>query len=194
MIVGLTGGIGSGKSTIASFFKQLGVPVYIADERAKRLMEIDETIKRRIVEEFGAQAYENSIPNRALIAQIVFNNPSKLAVLNGIIHPAVREDFDSWYQVQDAPYVIKEVAILFESGGDILCDAVISVTAPEEVRIQRVLNRDNTTRKAVMDRIKNQWTDKQRVEKSTYVIENIDLDSTRENVYKIHDHILKKTI
>ncbi|HLV61896.1 dephospho-CoA kinase [Galbibacter sp.] len=194
MIIGLTGGIGSGKSTIASFFKELGVPVYIADDRAKQLMEDDESIKKRIIEEFGEKAYDESKPNRYYIAQIVFNNPSKLAVLNGIIHPAVRADFDSWYKRQDAPYVIKEVAILFESGGDQLCDAIISVTAPEEIRIDRVVNRDQTTREAVKDRIKNQWTDQQRIEKSTYVIENIDLDSTKEKVYKIHDHILKKTI
>jgi len=194
MIIGLTGGIGSGKSTIASFFKELGVPVYIADDRAKQLMEDDESIKKRIIEEFGEKAYDESKPNRYYIAQIVFNNPSKLAVLNGIIHPAVRADFDSWYKRQDAPYVIKEVAILFESGGDQLCDATISVTAPEEIRIDRVVNRDQTTREAVKDRIKNQWTDQQRIEKSTYVIENIDLDSTKEKVYKIHDHILKKTI
>ena len=194
MIIGLTGGIGSGKSTIASFFKELGVPVYIADDRAKQLMEDDESIKKRIIEEFGDKAYDASKPNRNYIAQIVFNNPSKLAVLNGIIHPAVRADFDSWYKRQDAPYVIKEVAILFESGGDQLCDAIISVTAPEEIRIDRVVNRDQTTREAVKDRIKNQWTDQQRIEKSTYVIENIDLDSTKEKVYKIHDHILKKTI
>ncbi len=194
MIIGLTGGIGSGKSTIASFFKELGVPVYIADDRAKQLMEDDESIKKRIIAEFGDKAYDASKPNRNYIAQIVFNNPSKLAVLNGIIHPAVRADFDSWYKRQDAPYVIKEVAILFESGGDQLCDAIISVTAPEEIRIDRVVNRDQTTREAVKDRIKNQWTDQQRIEKSTYVIENIDLDSTKEKVYKIHDHILKKTI
>lgn len=194
MIIGLTGGIGSGKSTIASFFKELGVPVYIADDRAKQLMEDDESIKKRIIEEFGEKAYDESKPNRYYIAQIVFNNPSKLAVLNGIIHPAVRADFDSWYKRQDAPYVIKEVAILFESGGDQLCDAIISVTAPEEIRIDRVVNRDQTTREAVKDRIKNQWTDQQRIEKSTYVIENIDLNSTKEKVYKIHDHILKKTI
>lgn len=194
MIIGLTGGIGSGKSTIASFFKELGVPVYIADDRAKQLMEDDESIKKRIIEEFGEKAYDESKPNRYYIAQIVFNNPSKLAVLNGIIHPAVRADFDSWHKRQDAPYVIKEVAILFESGGDQLCDAIISVTAPEEIRIDRVVNRDQTTREAVKDRIKNQWTDQQRIEKSTYVIENIDLDSTKEKVYKIHDHILKKTI
>lgn len=194
MIIGLTGGIGSGKSTIASFFKELGVPVYIADDRAKQLMEDDESIKKRIIAEFGDKAYDESKPNRNYIAQIVFNNPSKLAVLNGIIHPAVRADFDSWYKRQDAPYVIKEVAILFESGGDQLCDAIISVTAPEEIRIDRVVNRDQTTREAVKDRIKNQWTDQQRIEKSTYVIENIDLDSTKEKVYKIHDHILKKTI
>src|SRR5690606_29991248 len=122
------------------------------------------------------------------------NQPDKLAILNAIIHPAVRADFDTWYAAQDSPYVIKEVAILFESGGDKLCDAIITVTAPEEVRIQRVLKRDQSNRSAVEDRMRNQWTDQQRVEKSNYIIENIDLATTRENVWRIHDHILKKTI
>ncbi|WP_417360378.1 dephospho-CoA kinase [Galbibacter sp.] len=194
MIVGLTGGIGSGKSTIASFFKELGVPVYIADDRAKILMESDETIRNSIIEEFGHGAYQGAKPNRKFLSNIVFNQPDKLAILNGIIHPVVRADFDSWYATQNAPYVIKEVAVLFESGGDKLCDAIISVTAPEEIRIQRVVERDNTSISAVEDRMRNQWTDQQRVDKSTYVIENIDLDTTRENVCKIHDHILKKTI
>lgn len=194
MVVGLTGGIGSGKSTIATFFKQLGVPVYIADDQAKLLMESDESIRRGIIKEFGSQAYQDGKPNRQFLANIVFNQPKKLTILNGIIHPVVRAHFDTWYANQQAPYVIKEVAILFESGGDKLCDAIITVTAPVEVRIQRVVERDNSSRSEVEDRMRNQWTDEQRAEKSTYVIENIDLDTTRENVYRIHDHILKKTI
>src|SRR5690606_15110843 len=114
MIVGLTGGIGSGKSTIASLFKDLGVPIYIADHRAKLLMESDQRIRERIIYEFGSQAYNGNKPNRKLLADIVFKQPDKLAVLNSIIHPVVRADFDSWYADQTYPYVIKEVAILFE--------------------------------------------------------------------------------
>lgn len=194
MVVGLTGGIGSGKSTIASFFKDLGVPVYIADDRAKILMEQNVAVRNGIIAEFGDQAYQGEKPNRALLANIVFNQPEKLAVLNEIIHPVVRADFDVWYAAQQAPYVIKEVAILFESGGDKLCDAIITVTAPTEIRIQRVINRDHSNRSAVEDRMRNQWTDEQRVEKSTYVIENLDLEASKKNVREIHYHILKKTI
>lgn len=194
MIVGLTGGIGSGKSTIASLFKDLGVPIYIADHRAKLLMESDQRIRERIIYEFGSQAYSGSKPNRKLLADIVFKQPDKLAVLNSIIHPVVRADFDSWYADQTYPYVIKEVAILFESGGDKLCDAIITVTAPKEVRIQRVINRDQSKRSEVEDRMRNQWTDQQRVEKSTYVIENIDLEATKDKVRGIHHRILKKSI
>src|SRR5690606_4653771 len=172
----------------------LGVPVYIADHRAKILMEQNEAIRNAIIAKFGDQAYQREKPNRALLANIVFNQPEKLAALNGIIHPAVRADFDTWYAAQQAPYVIKEVAILFESGGDKLCDAIITVTAPTEVRIQRVMNRDHTNRSAVEDRMRNQWTDEQRVEKSTYVIENLDLEASRKIVWEIHHHILKKTI
>lgn len=194
MIVGLTGGIGSGKSTIASLFKDLGVPIYIADHRAKLLMESDQRIRERIIYEFGSQAYSGSKPNRKFLADIVFKQPDKLAVLNSIIHPVVRADFDSWYADQTYPYVIKEVAILFESGGDKLCDAIITVTAPKEVRIQRVINRDQSKRSEVEDRMRNQWTDQQRVEKSTYVIENIDLEATKDKVRGIHHRILKKSI
>lgn len=194
MIVGLTGGIGSGKSTIAAFFRELGVPVYIADDRAKLLMEQDDAIRNGIVAEFGHAAYQGSKPNRELLASIVFNQPDKLAILNTIIHPVVRADFDTWYATQESPYVIKEVAILFESGGDKLCDAIITVTAPKEIRIQRVIHRDHSSKSAVEDRMRNQWTDQKRVEKSTYVIENLDLDTTKENVCRIHHLILKKTI
>lgn len=194
MIVGLTGGIGSGKSVVASFFKELKVPVYIADDKAKILMETDNSIRKEILEEFGPKAYQGEKPNREFLAQIVFNQPEKLAKLNGIIHPVVRRDFKTWYAAQNAAYVIKEVAILFESGGYKECDAIITVTAPEEVRIERVIKRDHSSRSAVQDRMRNQWSDQERIKKSTYVLENIDLDTTRENVYKIHQHILKKTI
>lgn len=194
MIVGLTGGIGSGKSVVASFFKELKVPVYIADQRAKTAMENNEIIRKEIVENFGSKSYQGTKPNRGYLAEIVFNQPEKLEVLNGIIHPVVRRDFKMWYAAQKAVYVIKEVAILFESGGAKECDAIITVTAPEEVRISRVIQRDQTTRSEVKARMRNQWTDAQRIKKSTYVIENTDLDVTRENVYAIHQHILKKSI
>ena len=176
MIVGLTGGIGSGKSTVAKFFKELGVPVYIADLEAKKLMETNDDIRRDIISIFGADAYE------------------KLEQLNAIIHPAVGKHFEEWYQQQKVPYVIKEVAILFENGGDKQCDLVITVTAPKEIRIERVLKRDQTTRKAIEARMQNQWSDKEKIKKSDFVIENIVIDNTHQIVEELHRMILKKSI
>ncbi|MEH6704185.1 MAG: dephospho-CoA kinase [Galbibacter orientalis] len=194
MIVGLTGGIGSGKSTVAKFFKELGVPVYIADLEAKKLMETNDDIRRDIISIFGAEAYENNLPNRKYLAEIVFENPEKLEQLNAIIHPAVGKHFEEWYQQQKAPYVIKEVAILFENGGDKQCDLVITVTAPKEIRIERVLKRDQTTRKAIEARMQNQWSDKEKIKKSDFVIENIVIDNTHQIVEELHRMILKKSI
>ncbi|EIJ40147.1 dephospho-CoA kinase [Galbibacter orientalis DSM 19592] len=194
MIVGLTGGIGSGKSTVAKFFKELGVPVYIADLEAKKLMETNDDIRRDIISIFGADAYENNLPNRKYLAEIVFENPEKLEQLNAIIHPAVGKHFEEWYQQQKVPYVIKEVAILFENGGDKQCDLVITVTAPKEIRIERVLKRDQTTRKAIEARMQNQWSDKEKIKKSDFVIENIVIDNTHQIVEELHRMILKKSI
>lgn len=194
MIVGLTGGIGSGKSTVANFFKELGVPVYIADLEAKKLMGTSSDIRRDIISVFGADAYENNLPNRQYLAEIVFENPEKLKQLNAIIHPAVGKHFDDWYHKQNAPYVIKEVAILFENGGDKQCDLIITVTAPKEIRIERVLKRDQTTRKAIEARMQNQWSDKEKIKKSDFVIENITIDNTHQIVEELHRMILKKSI
>ncbi|WP_456867347.1 dephospho-CoA kinase [Galbibacter sp. BG1] len=194
MIVGLTGGIGSGKSTVAKFFKELGVPVYIADLEAKKLMETNDDIRRDIISIFGADAYENNLPNRKYLAEIVFENLEKLEQLNAIIHPAVGKHFEEWYQQQKVPYVIKEVAILFENGGDKQCDLVITVTAPKEIRIERVLKRDQTTRKAIEARMQNQWSDKEKIKKSDFVIENIVIDNTHQIVEELHRMILKKSI
>ncbi|MEL4308747.1 dephospho-CoA kinase [Joostella sp. CR20] len=192
MVVGLTGGIGSGKSTVAQMFKELGVPVFIADTEAKQLMETSDNIRKDIVKIFGASAYQDKLPNRKYLANIVFEDPNKLQQLNAIIHPAVGQYFEQWLQKQSSPYVIKEVAILFENGGDKNCDLVITVTAPKEIRIQRVLSRDKTTREAVEARMNNQWSDEAKVEKSDYVIENINLDETRKIVAELHKTLLKK--
>ncbi|MCF8714607.1 dephospho-CoA kinase [Joostella atrarenae] len=194
MIVGLTGGIGSGKSTVASLFKKLDVPVFIADVEAKSLMETNNDVRKRIIDLFGENAYDHNLPNRKYIADIVFADPEKLKKLNAIIHPAVGAHFKDWYENQEAAYVIKEVAILFETGGDKQCDLVITVTAPKEVRLQRVLKRDNTTREEVEARMNNQWKEEDKVKKSDFVIENIDLEETSQIVEKIHEMILKKSI
>ncbi len=171
-IIGLTGGIGSGKTTIANYYASLGIPVYIADDEAKKLMESQDIINQLLLA-FGNIILDNGIIDKNQLAKIVFQNPEKLKTLNSIIHPAVKKNFNKWLLLhQTSPIVIKEAAILFESGSYKDCDAVITVTAPLEERIKRVINRDNTTREAVENRIKNQWTDDERISKSDYVIIN----------------------
>ncbi len=184
-IIGLTGGIGSGKTTIAGYFKEIGIPVYIADDEAKKIMQSKFVIEE-IKKGFGHFLFENDVLNRARLAEIVFNDSKKLDQLNAIVHPAVKNDFELWLQNnKNHDYVIYEAAILFESGRYKDCDIVITVTAPEEVRIQRVLKRDKTTREQVLSRMKMQWKDEERISKSNFVILNEDLKIAREEVVKI---------
>ena len=186
MIVGLTGGIGSGKSTIAKEFAVLGIAVFNSDEQAKVLIATDAQIKKRIMAAFGEEAYQNGEYNRAYIAQIVFNNPEKLAILNSIVHPALAKHFKQWAKKQTSPYVLKEAAILFESESYKDCDYIITVTAPEQLRIARVMARDHCTEAQVRARMAQQWSDAQRIALSNAVIENIDLESAKEQVKRIH--------
>jgi dephospho-CoA kinase len=171
-IVGLTGGIGSGKTTIAKHIKSLGIPVYIADDEAKKILLLPETLNSlKLV--FGNSIFDDELLNKVKLSNIVFNNPEMLKQLNKIIHPAVKRDFDNWLQLnRNQPIVVKESAILFESGSYKDCDAVITVNAPINSRIQRVMARDNTNFEEVMSRINSQWTDEMRIEKSNYVVEN----------------------
>jgi len=190
-IVGLTGGIGSGKTTVAKQFMALGIPVYIADEEAKKLMVTSKIMQRKLIQLFGNEAYVDNKLNKPFIATIIFNDKTFLQKMNAIVHPRVANHFKKWVLKQKAPYVIKEVAILFENNGYKQCDYVITVTAPLEVRIERVLKRDNTTKEKVKAIIKNQWTDDEKVKRSHFVISNTDLESTKTQVTKIHSQILK---
>lgn len=186
-IIGLTGGIGSGKTTIAKHIEALGIPVYIADEKAKIILELPETLKA-IKLAFGSEVFEDEKLNKAKLSDLVFNNPKKLMLLNQIVHPAVKLDFENWLNAnKEHPIVVKEAAILFESGSYIDCDAIITVVAPLNVRIQRVIQRDKTDIDSVMTRINNQWTDEMRILKSDYIIENEDIDiacAQTENIIK----------
>lgn len=189
-IIGLTGGIGSGKTTIANYIKSLGVPVYIADDEAKKLLH-DATIQEQLKVVFGETIFENSILSKEKLAKIVFNDASKLKSLNSIIHPAVRTHFEMWLEnYKEEPLIVKEAAMLFESGSDQDCDAVITVIAPLDDRIRRVQSRDNISQEDVLSRMNNQWTDEMRMEKSDYVIDNNDLEKTFVQV----DEILKKIV
>lgn len=194
MIVGLTGGIGSGKTTIAGLFKNLGIPIYIADDRAKELMANSEALKLQILELLGEQAYNYTGLNRPYIAGRVFKNKTLLDDLNAIVHPAVKDDFMAWYELQESPYVIKEAAILFENGSYKECDYMILVTAPLLTRIQRVRKRDNSTEEAIMDRIKNQWGDARKISLADAVIDNINLTDVKARVQRIHNHLITRVL
>ncbi|MFE3848401.1 dephospho-CoA kinase [Flavobacterium sp. LB3P45] len=184
-IIGLTGGIGSGKTTIANEFLSLGVAVYIADDEARKLMQSSEVINA-IRTVFGITVFEKNILNREKLAEIVFSDPEKLEQLNAIIHPAVKKHFKEWLlNHKDAPFVIYEAAILFESGGYKNCDLIISVIAPLETRIQRVINRDKTTREQVLKRINMQWNDEKRISKSDFIIKNTNIEETKSKTVKI---------
>ena len=189
-IIGLTGGIGSGKTMVAKHMESLGIPVYIADDEAKKLMATDEVI-REVSNEFGKEVINNGTLNRRKLAELVFNNPEKLQKLNKIIHPYVKRHFDDWVKEhKNYPLVVKEAAILFETGGDKYCEILITVTSPIETRLQRVIERDQTDRESVLKRMQTQWTDDQRVAKSDYVINNISVKET----YKQIEEILKLLI
>jgi dephospho-CoA kinase len=186
-IIGLTGGIGSGKTTLATYLKSLGIPVFIADDEAKKLMQSPEVVAE-IQTIFGTTIFENGVLNRQQLAAIVFSNPEKLSQLNAIIHPAVKKQFGFWLdQYQSEPFVVYEAAILFESGSYKNCDSIITITAPLEDRITRVMQRDNSTREQVLHRINTQWTDEQRIAKSNFVIENSDAQQAKNSI----DEILK---
>jgi dephospho-CoA kinase len=188
-IVGLTGGIGSGKTTVAHMFQDLGVPIYIADLEAKKITNQPETL-RLIAQEFGSSVIENAQLNRAAMAEIVFNNPIKLNQLNAIIHPLVAQHFKQWIKKhENVNFVIKEVAILFETNGHISCDFVITVTAPIDVRIKRVQMRDHSTEHEVRKRMDNQWSDEERIPLSDFVIENYKIELTSQQVKKIYQDI-----
>lgn len=194
MVIGLTGGIGTGKTTVAKMFaKYANVAVYIADLEAKKMMNSSSIIQDKIKEEFGDKAYLNNALNRAYISEIVFKNPEKLKSLNTIVHPMVRQHFiDFKKKHANKSYVIYEAAILFEANADRLCDMIISVSARKETRIHRVLHRDGISRAQVESRIRNQWKEHKKQLLSNYLIINEDFDKTKLQVQRIHNILTKK--
>ena len=190
-IVGLTGGIGSGKTTVAKMFNELGIPVYIADDEAKRLTNSSKVIRRKLIALLGEEAYtQGGLLNRPYVANLVFNDKVLLEGINQIIHPKVAQHFKRWIKKQKSPYCIKEAAILFESGSYRTCDLTILVTAPVETRIKRVMDRDASSREAIEARMANQWPDSQKAKMADMVIENLDISSTQKQVHRIHKSLL----
>lgn len=192
--IGITGGIGSGKTTVCKQFANLGIPIYYADDRAKWLMNNDPELKTALIEQFGEETYLENGLNRAYLANIVFKDQEKLEILNGIVHPAVFKDGIQWQleqEANDAVYSLKEAALLFESGSYLGLDKIIVVTAPLDLRIARVMKRDQTTKEAVLDRMNKQLADEEKIAKADYVIHNIELENLASQVSKIHQELLQ---
>lgn len=186
-IIGLTGGIGSGKTMVANYIKSLGIPVYIADDEAKKIMKTEEVIDK-IRFAFGKDIIENNTVNREKLSKLVFDNPENLQRLNTIIHPLVKKHFEYWLKnYNNFPFVVKEAAILFESGSYKYCNSIITITSPLETRIQRVIVRDKTSRESILKRIQNQWSDEEKVAKSDYIIHNLSVEDTKKQI----DEVLK---
>lgn len=184
--VGLTGGIGSGKSTVCAMLRERGVAVYNSDERAKELMNSDTAIKQRIIARFGAESFADGVLNRAYLAQRVFASEEELAALNAIVHPRVMEDFAAWAESAEGEYVVLESAILFESGFDSQVDMVVAIMAPDELRIERAMQRDGVTREQVEERMRRQLSDEERCSRSKYAIVNIELEELEDDVEQLH--------
>lgn len=171
--IGLTGGIGSGKSTIAKIFQTLGYPVYIADTRAKELMVSDPLLISEIKAAFGNDIYTNEgLIHREKLASIVFSDKQALSKLNALVHPSVKRDFNDWCTKQNSELVFEEAAILFETGSNKFFDKTILVTASKEERIKRVINRDQTTKEAIESRMANQWPQEKKIPLADYLINN----------------------
>jgi dephospho-CoA kinase len=191
IIIGLTGGIGSGKSTVAKIFAQLGIPVLDADATAKAIMNEDHSVKTKLIELFGEDAYKENQLNRPYIAQLVFEDAFKLQQLNAIIHPITIQYAKDWASKQTAPYVIKEAALFFESGSSEGVEKIIGVTAPKHIRIQRVMQRDQITREDVIKRMEYQLEDSLKMKLCDWVIQNDDMHLLIPQVLAIHQEISK---
>jgi dephospho-CoA kinase len=195
--VGITGGIGVGKSTICSIFEQFEIPVYYADIRAKMLMHEDPELKKRIRQAFGWDTYDKKDNlNRPYLAKVVFNDPNQLNILNSIVHPAIFEDYNNWVIDQEKlkiAYSIKEAALMFETDSHKQMDKIIVVTSPINTRIDRIVKRDHMKREEVLKRIENQLSDKERLERADYVIKNSGKDSVILQCLNLHKQLINLT-
>ena len=192
-IIGITGGIGSGKSTVCKIFSTLGVPVFYADMEARKVYD-EPAIKKQVIGLLGNEAYDGKALDREFVAQRVFSNADLLEKLDKIIHPAVALRFSDWCSKnKDAVYVLKEAAILFESGSDKDTTAVITVTAPHDLKVKRIEERDDISVADIEKRIKNQWTDEEKIKRSTFVIKNDEVEPLIPQVLKIHMELSGET-
>ncbi len=188
--IGITGGIGSGKSTVAKVFEVLGIPVYYADGAAKRLLNEDEALKLKVLQQFGDEVYKNGKLDKKHLADIVFKFPEKLAILNSFVHPATLKDAENWMKKQTSAYSIKEAALIFESGAQEHLDYVIGVSAPVPLRIQRTMKRDNITREEVISRMEKQLDETIKMRLCNFVITNDEQKMLLPQVLLLHEKLL----
>jgi dephospho-CoA kinase len=189
--IGLTGGIGSGKSTVARIFSVLGIPVYDSDSASKRLMTEDEVLKDNIIQNFGKQSYVNGNLNRKYLSEQIFSDHKKTEMLNSIVHPATIKDAEEWMKKQEAPYLIKEAALIFESGSYKFLDKVIGVSSPLPLRIERTMQRNNSTADQVKARITLQMDEEEKMRLCDYVIINDEQQMLIPQVLLLHQQFLK---
>ncbi len=190
--IGITGGIGSGKTTVAKIFELLQVPVYYADAASKRLYETDASLRERIIQEFGKEIYSGNRLNKAALAQIVFSDPAKLALLNSLVHPLTITDARNWMNQQKTTYVLKEAALIFESGSAEGLDYVIGVAAPAALRIHRAMQRDGVSREEVQNRMSRQINEGIKMRLCDFIIHNNEQQLVIPQVLKLHEFLLKK--
>jgi len=190
--VGITGGIGSGKSTVAKVFEILGIPVYYADKEARRLMNEDVTVRQSIITQFGEESYQGGVLNRSFIASRVFSDPAQLELLNSLTHPATILHSKEWMRRQVTAYAIKEAALLFESGSNQELDFIIGVYTPLDLRIERIMKRDQITREEVQQRIDRQMNEDEKMKRCDAVIQNDEQRSIIEQVLSLHQQLLNQ--
>ncbi len=190
--IGITGGIGSGKSTVCRVFSTLGIPVFAADQEARKIMESDPEVMDKVRRIAGRDVYSEGNLDRPGLAALIFNDSLMLEKINGIVHPVVRRSFELWLNQQDSEYVILEAAILFESGSFSNMDRIITVTAPREERIDRVVKRNGLTREQIIERMNNQTDDDYKISRSDFVIDNSDNKLIVPEILKIHSEILRQ--
>lgn len=188
--VGLTGGIGSGKSTVAQLFEVLGIPVYYADVEAKKLMSENKELRQAIIESFGKDAYTNEVLNRKYISSIVFSDPLKLELLNSIVHPATKKDGEHWMSRQKTAYAIHEAALIFEANVSDRLDYVIGVSSPQELRIKRAMERDQVTRKEIVTRMTKQLDEEIKMSKCDFVVINDEQQLLIPQVLELHEKLV----
>lgn len=191
--IGLTGGIGSGKSTVSGIFKVLGIPVFDADTAAKEVMQTNPTLRQAIIDTFGEAVYTDGQLNRKQLAAIVFSDPFQLETLNALVHPYTIAAAEEWAALQTTPYTVKEAALFFEAGSAIGFDYMIGVYAPQHLRIKRVMDRDQVSREEVLSRMKRQIQEEIKMRLCDFVVLNDDQHLLIPQVLKLHEQFLNET-